>query len=113
VVGAGADDLQHHVFEAPDVRAESGDLEAGADQAGVKLGRVVAADEQRRAVAPFDGAADGAVEQCHRPLGIRGFDQDLPGGRAQRGQFFLKHEPAVIHDPDPGTELVDLGELVA
>ena len=100
---------QHDLLQGALVRADRADPQPGPDQPRVERGRVGVADQQLLPVPVLDLP----VEHRGHLVGVRGVDEDPAGRRAQRGQVVLQDQPPGVQDPDPGAQLLDLGQQVA
>src|SRR6202034_3236476 len=90
-------------------RADLGHAQAGGAQAAVDRGRVRVGDQQPVPVAPFHPP----VEQRGRAVDIGRSHYYSAGRGPQLVEVLLQDQPATVDDPDPGAQLLDLGELVA
>ena len=91
------------------LRADRADPQPGPDQSRVERGRVGVADQQLLPVPVLHLP----VEQRGHLVGVRAVHEDPAGRRAQLGQVLLQHQPAGVQDPDPGAQLLHLGQQVA
>ena len=108
-VRARAGDRQHQVLQGAALRADLGHAQAGGDQAGVDLGRVRVGDSSR---SPSRRSTRPSSRRGARSAsGVRTMTR--PVGPAQLVEVLLQDQPAAVDDPDPGAQLLDLGELVA
>ena len=109
LVRSGAGHREHDVLQRALLRADRADPQPGADQPGVERGGVGVADQQPLPVPVLHLP----VEQRGHLVGVRGVHDDPARRRAQRRQVVLQDQPSGVQDPDPGAQLLDLGQQVA